>query len=1543
MNASVRDDVLPSEQNSDNVLPSDSDSSLPSDSTSQQTPAERMAMELRLERDRNPLPQLSQANPSLYDRLLGKLSEQPAGSPGYNLGQSLQQAPEVLFGSTKPVFEPPSEPAKTKLESVENLGKGLVNAIATPGGLALMAGGPVTEGLNPAAQYALKKGVGLAFTPQGGEMIGQGAEQATRPGATAPERISGAGEATLGALMAAGGLEAAKTPKGDVIRALSKALKSDDVLPSDAIEKPLSEQPAEVQTPPQPEVLHQKIDDLTAAVRGLQDIMRENQGKALETKPENYSLPELNPETEQTESSKPSKVEPVKLPSSDEIANAAINAFKKLDSEKDEQATSNFIQNNKTTLGKMLSDRKAGNINSVKNILRDIVPNISDANANLLLRISKNYSEQAKIDAEKARVKSYYQSKPLEQPEVELPPKPEPQPEAPVEPEEPATGLTPEEQAEEQRQLREEMGDEVTETPRLTKDEISAKSDAELQAVQQAYTDAARAAIAEKRYDDASELGTQAQWHREELQRRQGEVEPAEPSPIITAENSGKTSEPLPVVENQAAIPRVQSEPSRPLASVQQGAKVRVGNSPQLHTVLEDTTDPRFPDESIFRVKNDRTGDVFETDGNSLTPVKERTSDQKTPRTTRKQLDDTLQKAGLDPSVFPDAKSKKSALDRLDAKLAQMQTKLRGKSFTGITGLEPAIFDAALTAARTAIKAGKSISSAIQHAIEWIKANHPEQKFSEDEFRGAINDQLTKGGTHGIAARVLESRSERGTIGTIESGKGTTGVKQIERGRELYKEKGAEGAEAVMRNFEESGRFSSDDLALARAHGEALEKAASEAANKHGHNSPEYKAAFDANDDWARRVKGMATESHKEFVGHQGETDVDTGDVFSMEKAHKRDTGEAFTDEQRKTAAQHAQKNQKANEEAKQAEEDLKQAAGVKDNAPVPKTTRQKVREALSPKATPSDAAKSIARNGILDAAKKRVQKQIDELQRQIESGEAAKKNGKSKPLSDAELDALRAKRDDLKQTIADMEKERQTQLKIGDLKARKNGDKWTPEHVQTLWRYARENFLNKGVTDLDKIAHQMSHDLGMSAEDIKRGLTEPAGVKKASDALYAAQAKQRLLKAQAMNWLQAQKDPMWLKLPLKVRDFFFSAMTFGHGSTWIGTHTPSQLFDIRYAPTLVKDWLNSFKMAYKLDKGAFHESVVRSIESHPLFDTAKRAGLVVDPKTMGDEFQSYNIIKHISTAGNRGFDAMKLFRMQRFAKDWMDAPSELKSPENREQFAKFLADQINHATGSVRKPRYGRAVNETLQTVFFAPKLVGSQIAWLFKDPAVSAHTLGRWLSDKDSVSTVEKYAALSELKGKLYVAGAFFSALAVNQAILSATGSPQSVNLTNPRKGDFLAYKIAGHDIGIASAGIGLIRFLARELHAIAGERNKYETRDSRFEQAGKTAADYARYKFSPAFGLGVNLADRHDVMGNTLPFSDERPKYRESENLTWGQFATYSAAPIPIQDLMKEVWKGKGASDDQVKIWMKALMMSAPVGTAGFRVNEDYSLNR
>jgi hypothetical protein len=151
----------------------------------------------------------------------------------------------------------------------------------------------------------------------------------------------------------------------------------------------------------------------------------------------------------------------------------------------------------------------------------------------------------------------------------------------------------------------------------------------------------------------------------------------------------------------------------------------------------------------------------------------------------------------------------------------------------------------------------------------------------------------------GLAERVRGQREASGQTAPTQPGQGISPEASVERGRALLPNS---DPERIMAGFDQTGRFSADDVAVARARTEQLAQATNRAEERFGTDSPEFRAAFKAESDWSARTKKMQTEWAKSGAAQQGEVDVDTGTFSGLARAFKSDTGKDFTPAQAGTA-----------------------------------------------------------------------------------------------------------------------------------------------------------------------------------------------------------------------------------------------------------------------------------------------------------------------------------------------------------------------------------------------------------------------------------------------------------------------------------------------------------------------------------------------------------------------------------------------------------------------------------------------------------------
>lgn len=486
---------------------------------------------------------------------------------------------------------------------------------------------------------------------------------------------------------------------------------------------------------------------------------------------------------------------------------------------------------------------------------------------------------------------------------------------------------------------------------------------------------------------------------------------------------------------------------------------------------------------------------------------------------------------------------------------------------------------------------------------------------------------------------------------------------------------------------------------------------------------------------------------------------------------------------------------------------------------------------------------------------------------------------------------------------------------------------------VRKVWELAKK-YADEGETDYDAMRHKIATDLGVPVDEVTKNLTEPKSLRKITDDMYAKLSKRREMIQDAKNWLRNEATPGWLRFVRQVPRIFFIDKIIGHGTVGMVTHAGLNAFD----PGAWGDYWPAFFQQFKLlgwhDKGAYHQRMMEDLTRDPNFTLARRSGLANDPMRYTDDYQATWLqtkLQKIGLTGNRGFDALKIFRQARFNQIWGDMPASMQTADN----AKLVADSVNHATGVVKMP-----FREWASWTFFAPKLEGSRWAWMGGDTLKAGKTFANW----DKASSGEQAFAIRELKTKAQIAGTYLGLLALNQGLLSATGSRQQINFTDPRKGDFLAFKAGGYKFQILGPMLGMVRLFANLVHDAFGKRKGLEKVEPRYKEMGGDVAEYVRGKLSPFAADVVDVVSQSDFQGRPLPFShDKTPAYLRKEGVkkyTVGEYAAEQFSPIPASEAIKEVWRKQGMSESDIDHWMGAFFIAALAGGTGARMSKDMS---
>lgn len=498
---------------------------------------------------------------------------------------------------------------------------------------------------------------------------------------------------------------------------------------------------------------------------------------------------------------------------------------------------------------------------------------------------------------------------------------------------------------------------------------------------------------------------------------------------------------------------------------------------------------------------------------------------------------------------------------------------------------------------------------------------------------------------------------------------------------------------------------------------------------------------------------------------------------------------------------------------------------------------------------------------------------------------------------------------------------------------------KFTPEEVSDLWAYAKTAYIDKGVTSLDHTIKGVATDLGLHPDWVARALTQPKAIRKVSNELYQKMALRRQVINDAKGYVRSLDTPLFKRAIETLLRAPFAIKVYGHGTVGMITHSGGRMF----LPSQWNTYWSNFGRQWKLwTNKAYHEAAIQQLVRDPDFVMWKRAGAAIDPDRIYTDYGMYaKWAGRFGQAGSRGFDALKLYRLEANKAEWAKVPESIKSdPEASVEMMKSIAKMNNHATG-VSDIGHGTLATGATR-LLFAAKLEGSRWARMIGDPIKTAETFATW----KTASAADRQIAITRVKHAAEFTAFYFASMLANQGILKAVGSNQSVNFTDPTKSDWLKFKAAGYNVALDGGLLAPVRFLGK---IIAGDllsnRTKWQqVKGTKFEQVGTDVAKYARGKASPAVGLGTDIATGADFMGRPLPFSNEKPRFKDQPKYSWGEYAL-SQGPIPLSGAIREIYdsfRQQGMSAMQITTFLRALAIATTEST-GAHVSKDYSTEK
>jgi hypothetical protein len=780
------------------------------------------------------------------------------------------------------------------------------------------------------------------------------------------------------------------------------------------------------------------------------------------------------------------------------------------------------------------------------------------------------------------------------------------------------------------------------------------------------------------------------------------------------------------------------------------------------------------------------------------------------------------------------------------------------------------------------------------------------------------------GEQYGISQAMREVRAKAGQVGMVEPGEGISAAESVAKGHELLKN--GYDVEKALSDFEKTGKASDDDIAAMRAKGEQLAFEARRIEEQHGTESRQYSEAWQRLTDWDTRTKPLATLAHKMMVAHQGLTDIDTGTFTGLRRAYKNITGEDFTPEQASVARRMVKKVNDAEASTKQAVFNVLrdwaiERAKMENKARSAEVVRQneirKIQTEAAKKA--AQTADKVARDAAVKAA-------------EMETKAREAKAGREKEIAKVQLKAAQQARD-----AADL------RARKAAVKAAQIAEKNLEDPAGQVWDKAKI-YVESGMDDFKAIRDKIATDLGISADKVSKLMAKDKRTKYLMDEAWKSQQTLRNLRTDAKRWVNKVGDDKFKAAMAKVPRILFGIKVGFHGTVALGTHAPMVAFQPRFWKTYVENYYKMWKMVLS---PAYYESQIHLLPTRKNYITANRAGLVNDPHVYED-FNSPDTVKYIgrlSGMGNRGYTVLKTLRQDMFDQMWDRLP---RSAQNKFTAA-AIADQVNHATGVVKK-----SAPKGAALALFAPRLEASRVMWLAGDPIKAVDIMRRW----NRALPEEKLFASNVIKERLWVIGTGMSLLALNQGFLSAIGSNQKINGIpesmggqgfDPMADDFLKFKVAGVKVSYGNAMLTMARLPLRILTGVANE-GKFSKLHYEDENTWNTIGKYMRSQASPFASITLDLLLGRDFQEKPLPRAGfglyegktnlpKRLKAQGVEPYSWAEWALEAFSPIPFQEAVKEVWgSGLGASPEQIKQMLKAFVTTLFMGGTGGRMSDD-----
>jgi hypothetical protein len=436
-----------------------------------------------------------------------------------------------------------------------------------------------------------------------------------------------------------------------------------------------------------------------------------------------------------------------------------------------------------------------------------------------------------------------------------------------------------------------------------------------------------------------------------------------------------------------------------------------------------------------------------------------------------------------------------------------------------------------------------------------------------------------------------------------------------------------------------------------------------------------------------------------------------------------------------------------------------------------------------------------------------------------------------------------------------------------------------TPEFAAELWRYTKAVYSENGVSFPEALP-KLAADFNMPERVISRILNHNKSVRVVAEDVAKVQLANREFLAANRRYIANASQSDAAKILNMANEGIRGNLLALHGPVIGGIHPIDQLFTPGGAGRFFRAYWRSVKAASPAET----LKMMSRLQEMPRYPDWVDAGLPLQEKNVpGGKGQLEGV--HVGGWGGRAMDAGLKPLMYEYAEKLLEQTDpDLKTPGPAlKATMQDIARQASFATGTIPTGFLGHGL---LVRVFTAMQLARSlnTARWMKTvfEPLQTADTYAQTAIGKASRMLPEQFQrpipdahARAAASRRLWQAGKYLGgmvgALLFNDQLNRSLGSKSRVNLTDPTRADFMAFKVHLPLLGdyyIKTRGsMEVLGFLAKVL-ATGNPYGKQKFGQSPEETVGR----YTEYKMTPSVSLAKELTLGRDVFGRPVPWSAE-----------------------------------------------------------------------